>query len=61
FHDEVEASAERNIDYRTKYHTTGISVKPIYNIVLKADYTRYLDGARDGDYRALNLGIGYIF
>lgn len=61
FHDEIEASAERNIDYRTKYHTTGISVKPIYNIVLKADYTRYLDGARDGDYRALNLGIGYIF
>ena len=39
----------------------GLSVKPIYNIVLKADYTRYTDGGTNGDARLLNLGLGYVF
>ena len=61
FHDDVESSAARNVDYQMEYHTTGISIKPIYNIVLKADYTRYTDGGTNGDARLLNLGLGYVF
>ena len=61
FHDEVDSSAYKNSDYETEYHTMGLSIKPIYNIVLKVDYTRYTDGGVNGDSRLLNLGLGYVF
>ena len=61
FHDEVEASAFENSDYETQYYTFGVTIKPIYNVALKFDVTRYTDKADLGDYRALNIGLGYIF
>ncbi|NSW88276.1 hypothetical protein CL651_000770 [bacterium] len=61
FHDEVDASAFENSDYETQYYTFGVTVKPIYNIALKLDVTRYTDKANLGDSRTLNLGLGYIF
>ena len=61
FHDEVEASAFENSDYETQYYTFGVTVKPIYNIALKLDVTRYTDKANLGDSRTLNIGLGYIF
>ena len=61
FHDEVDASAYENSDFETQYYTFGVTVKPIYNIALKLDVTRYTDKANLGDSRTLNLGLGYIF
>ncbi|MFL2641803.1 MAG: hypothetical protein ACJ0N6_05130 [Thermodesulfobacteriota bacterium] len=61
FHDEVDASAFENSDYETQYYTSGLTIKPIYNIALKFDVTRYTDKADGGDHRQLNIGLGYIF
>jgi hypothetical protein len=61
FHDEVDSSAFENSDYETQYYTFGLTVKPIYNIALKMDVTRYTDKAENGDSRILSLGLGYIF
>jgi len=61
FHEEVDASAFTNSDYDTQYYTFGLTVKPIYNIALKMDVTRYTDKAENGDSRILSLGLGYIF
>lgn len=61
FHDEVDASAFKNSDYETQYYTSGLTIKPIYNIALKFDVTRYTDKADGGDHRQLNIGLGYIF
>ena len=61
FHDEVDSSAFKNSDFETQYYTFGVTIKPIYNVALKFDVTRYTDKADLGDYRALNIGLGYIF
>jgi hypothetical protein len=61
FHDEVDSSSFKNGDFDTQYYTVGLTAKPIYNIALKMDYTRYTDKADLGDSRILSVGLGYIF
>lgn len=43
---------------RDKVLTTGLSLKPIPEIVLKADYQKYFDNSEND---RINLGIGYNF
>lgn len=57
---EVPGGFLRNPANNARYHTFGIEVKPIGNIVLKADYQRISTKARTGR-NQFNVALGYAF
>lgn len=58
--DRVPAGAERDPGNDTTVWTAGIGVKPLPQVVLKADYQWLSNGAKTGR-NQLNLGLGYLF
>ena len=58
--DRVPAGFEKDPSLDQRIWTGGIGVKPLTNVVLKADYQWVTNGARTGTNR-LNLAIGYLF
>lgn len=58
--DEVPAGYEANGENDRKIWTAGVGVKPIPNVVLKADY-QWISNAADTGANQFNLGIGYLF
>jgi hypothetical protein len=41
--------------------TTGLTYRPVYNVVFKGDYQLRRNQAGEGQFQLLNLGIGYEF
>ncbi len=58
--DRVPAGFEKDPSLDQAIWTAGLGVKPLTNVVLKADYQWLSNGARTGTNR-LNLAIGYLF
>ncbi len=59
-HDEVEGTLSSNPEFDTTLITTGLTYKPIPNVVIKVDYKNYqLGRGRQAD--ELNVGFGFIF
>ncbi|HEX6737005.1 MAG TPA: hypothetical protein VF310_01910 [Vicinamibacteria bacterium] len=56
----VPAGFERDPANERAVLTAGVGVKPVPNVVLKADYQRLGNEARSG-VNQLNLGFGYLF
>lgn len=62
FHERTDSSATSNRDYQdNQYWNYGVSIKPIANIVIKADVLRHTSPGSNDNTRQFNLGIGYIF
>jgi hypothetical protein len=57
---EVPRGYRRNPENDARYHTFGVELKPIANIVLKADYQRISTKARTGRDQ-FNVALGYAF
>jgi hypothetical protein len=58
--DRVPAGFERDAATDRRVVTAGVGVKPIANVVFKADYQWHRNEARTG-VRQLNLAVGYLF
>ncbi len=58
--DRVPAGFEKDPSLDQAIWTAGLGVKPLTNVVLKADYQWLSNGARTGT-NQLNLAIGYLF
>ena len=58
--DRVPAGYERDPGNNRRSWTAGIGVKPLPQVVLKADYQWLSNGAKTGR-NQLNLGLGYLF
>ena len=58
--DRVPAGFERDPANDRRLWTAGVGVKPLANVVLKADYQRERNSARTGAGR-WNLAVGYLF
>ena len=62
FHEKTDSSATSNRDYQdNQYWNYGLTIKPIANIVIKADVLRHTSPGANDNTRQFNLGIGYIF
>ena len=62
FHKKTDSSATANRNYQDlQYWNYGLTVKPIANVVLKADALRHTNPGTNNDYTQYNLGIGWIF
>ena len=62
FHKKTDSSATSNRSYQDlQYWNYGLTVKPIANVVLKADALRHTNPGSNNDYTQYNLGIGWIF
>jgi hypothetical protein len=58
--DGVPAGFEEDPATDREVLTFGVGVKPITNVVLKADFQRHTNAAKSG-ISQLNMGIGYLF
>ncbi len=58
--DEVPAGFEKDPSLDQEIWTAGVSVKPLTNVVLKADYQWFSNKANTGTHQ-FNLAIGYLF
>ncbi len=62
YHKKTDSSATSNRSYQDlQYWNYGLTVKPIGNVVLKADALRHTNPGSNNDYTQYNLGIGWIF
>lgn len=57
---EVPAGFEKDPSLDQKIWTAGVSVKPLTNVVLKADYQWFSNRANTGTHQ-FNLAMGYLF
>jgi hypothetical protein len=60
-HSSVAAPLIRNDAYDQTYVIAGLTYKPIYNVVVKGDYTLQRNKANAGETNFVRLGIGYSF
>ncbi len=60
-HAAVPAGTSRNAAYARRVTTLGLSYKPLWNVVFKADYALFRNRAGAGEDEALALGVGYQF
>lgn len=60
-HAAVPTGTPRNDAYARRVTTLGLSYKPLWNVVFKADYALFRNRAGAGEDEALALGVGYQF
>lgn len=60
-HAAVPTGTTRNDAYARRVTTLGLSYKPLWNVVFKADYALFRNRAGAGEDEALALGVGYQF
>jgi hypothetical protein len=59
-HDGLIGTADVDLALDKTFHTFGLELKPIYNVVVKADYQMSKNKAKTG-YDQLNISLGYSF
>ena len=59
-HDGLVGTIDVDLGLDKTFHTVGLELKPIYNVVVKADYQTTRNKAKTG-YNQLNISLGYSF